>query len=197
MIQFAQEQQLKTPIKLIYANHDQNIPFKNELNAASASSPNLDVEHVVSHPDASWTGTHGRVDETYLKKNVPGFAPNSQYYIVGPPAMVTSVKGTLQELGIPENRISIEIFPGSAPKQSIAKSAENSATKAEHEAETESSCSAGENHVCVCQSVSEKVIRLAIKNGATTPEQIRTQTNAGTACGRCMPEIMGMVCEPK
>ncbi len=193
MIQFAQDQKLKTPIKLIYANHDQQIAFEKELNAASAAKSNLDVEHVVSHPNESWTGTRGRVDESYLKKNVPDFDPTAQYYIVGPPAMVTSVKDTLQKQGIPEQRISIEIFAGSGSERSVAKSAKN----AEREAETTNACSAGENHICVCQSVPENVIRLAIEKGAKTPEQIRSQTNAGTACGRCMPEIMSMVCEAK
>ena len=43
--------------------------------------------------------------------------------------------------------------------------------------------------VCICQNVTYKTILDAIKNGATTEDDIVFGTDAGIACGYCLAEI--------
>ena len=41
--------------------------------------------------------------------------------------------------------------------------------------------------VCVCNNVSDKTIRNAMANGAGSLQEIRTQLNVGSCCGKCLP----------
>lgn len=43
--------------------------------------------------------------------------------------------------------------------------------------------------ICACHGVGLNIIKEAIKNGATTVEQIGELTKAGTNCGSCIPEL--------
>ena len=47
--------------------------------------------------------------------------------------------------------------------------------------------------VCVCNFVPEKEILQAIDKGATTLEDIKEMTGAGTSCGRCHPAINSLL----
>jgi bacterioferritin-associated ferredoxin len=42
-------------------------------------------------------------------------------------------------------------------------------------------------YVCICKAVSEKRIRRAVAEGATTLRELRTATELGTNCGKCVP----------
>lgn len=39
--------------------------------------------------------------------------------------------------------------------------------------------------VCVCNNVSDRKIRQAVEDGATTLFELRAQLNVGTCCGKC------------
>lgn len=39
--------------------------------------------------------------------------------------------------------------------------------------------------VCVCNNVSDRKIRQAVENGATTLFELRAQLSVGTCCGKC------------
>ena len=43
--------------------------------------------------------------------------------------------------------------------------------------------------ICYCYGITKEEIVEAIKNGATTLEEIQDITGAGTACGRCNSAI--------
>ena len=47
--------------------------------------------------------------------------------------------------------------------------------------------------VCLCNLVEEKEIVSALKKGAVSAEDIQQHTGAGRSCGRCLPEIDGLV----
>lgn len=54
--------------------------------------------------------------------------------------------------------------------------------------------------VCVCKSISRKTIKDAIKNGASTVEEVMAITKAGTGgCkgNRCIPKIKELLEENK
>ncbi len=42
--------------------------------------------------------------------------------------------------------------------------------------------------VCVCNAVSDKDIRAAVKNGATQLRHLTRELGLGTCCGKCLPE---------
>lgn len=39
--------------------------------------------------------------------------------------------------------------------------------------------------ICVCHNVSDKAIRRAVDEGATSMRDIRAQLNVGACCGKC------------
>jgi bacterioferritin-associated ferredoxin len=43
--------------------------------------------------------------------------------------------------------------------------------------------------VCLCKAVTEKQVRLAVRNGARSLPEIALRCRAGTGCGGCAPEL--------
>ncbi|MFM8468016.1 MAG: bacterioferritin-associated ferredoxin [Oxalobacteraceae bacterium] len=41
--------------------------------------------------------------------------------------------------------------------------------------------------VCICHNVSDKAIRHAIASGAGSLQEVRSQLNLGSCCGKCLP----------
>jgi bacterioferritin-associated ferredoxin len=48
-------------------------------------------------------------------------------------------------------------------------------------------------YVCVCKGINESQIRSAISSGLCTRKDISRSLKAGTACGKCNPEIQEML----
>jgi bacterioferritin-associated ferredoxin len=42
--------------------------------------------------------------------------------------------------------------------------------------------------ICVCKAVSDRHIRSAVKNGATSLRDLTRELGVGTCCGKCVPE---------
>jgi bacterioferritin-associated ferredoxin len=42
--------------------------------------------------------------------------------------------------------------------------------------------------VCVCKAVSDRHIRTAVKDGATSLRDLTRDLGVGTCCGKCLPE---------
>jgi bacterioferritin-associated ferredoxin len=49
--------------------------------------------------------------------------------------------------------------------------------------------------VCLCQGVPDRVVRLAVINGATTIDAVSARCGAGTDCGACVPMIHDLIQE--
>jgi bacterioferritin-associated ferredoxin len=41
--------------------------------------------------------------------------------------------------------------------------------------------------ICVCKAVSERRIRAAVQNGATTLRDLTRELGVGACCGKCLP----------
>ncbi|MEO7329669.1 MAG: (2Fe-2S)-binding protein [Minicystis sp.] len=52
-------------------------------------------------------------------------------------------------------------------------------------------------YVCLCQGVTDRDIRHAIDEGASTIEEIMYCTRAGTRCGSCIPTIRAILDEDR
>jgi predicted ferric reductase len=72
----------------------------------------LTVVELLRSPPPSWTGASGAVDEDLLTALLPGAFRRNQldYYLCGPPAMVTDVLTVLDGLDVPQPRIHTEQF---------------------------------------------------------------------------------------
>jgi bacterioferritin-associated ferredoxin len=42
--------------------------------------------------------------------------------------------------------------------------------------------------ICVCKAISDRHIRTAVKNGATSLRHLTRDLGVGTCCGKCVPE---------
>ena len=42
--------------------------------------------------------------------------------------------------------------------------------------------------VCVCKAVSDRQIKVAVKNGASSVRDLARGLGVGTCCGKCLPE---------
>jgi bacterioferritin-associated ferredoxin len=47
--------------------------------------------------------------------------------------------------------------------------------------------------VCLCRGVSDRTIRAAIREGATTEDQVAEMCGAGSNCGGCQPTISELI----
>jgi len=92
----------KVAATLLYANRDQNIAYKDELEALAKNNPNLKINYVIS-PE--------RIDIEKIKEFVPDMQ-KPMFYVSGPEPMVESLGNALKEAGISADRIKQDWFPG-------------------------------------------------------------------------------------
>ena len=115
MIEYACDRGLGRPVTLLYGNRTQDeIAFRQELDALAAACPTLTVVYSVSQPEASaepWRGRTGRITEALIREVVP-HVDRARYYICGPPGMVAGLRGVLTQMAVPEANVRIENFDG-------------------------------------------------------------------------------------
>jgi len=113
IIQTVVDQNLQTPLHLIYANRNANeIAFKSEFDQLASVSKQFRVDYLVSEATPGFNGIVGQLNKETLQALIQSQSNQAIYYIVGPPMMVMGVQKTLLDLGIPIERISIERFAG-------------------------------------------------------------------------------------
>lgn len=89
-------------VNLLYANKDQNILFKEELEELTKSNPNFAIHYIVS-PE--------HIDESKIRQLVPDLqAP--LFYVSGPESMVEELGNLLKTMGIDETKLKQDWFPG-------------------------------------------------------------------------------------
>lgn len=109
MLRYIYDRELKKSITLIWGNKtEKDIIFKDELEKMSGEMPSLKVVHVLSKQE-NWTGEKGYIDAEKLKKYIGNFQ-TGQFFICGPPIMMSLVIKALRRLGVPKKRIHYERF---------------------------------------------------------------------------------------
>jgi ferredoxin-NADP reductase len=89
-------------VHLLYATRDENIFFKDELEALAQKNPNLRISYIVQ-PEL--------LDAERLKKELTAVA-DPYVYVSGPEPMVEAMDKQLEELGISKDNIKSDYFPG-------------------------------------------------------------------------------------
>lgn len=94
----------KKPINvtLLYANRDQNILFKNELEKIASNNSNFKINYIFSPQ---------HIDEAKIRECVPDLI-KPIFYVSGPEPMVDALIETLKKMGIAEDHIKGDWFPG-------------------------------------------------------------------------------------
>jgi ferredoxin-NADP reductase len=82
--------------------------FRAELEKMASEMPSLKVIHILSRQE-NWPGEKGRIHADMLRKHVGDFE-KGEFFVCGPPAMMSEVKKTLSDLGVPKKRIHMERF---------------------------------------------------------------------------------------
>lgn len=89
-------------VQLLYANRDNDFPYRKELEALRTRHPEFRIDYVVSP---------NRIDEKSISQLVPDIE-KPMLYVSGPEPMVQSMDEILKEIGVPEARIKNDFFPG-------------------------------------------------------------------------------------
>jgi ferredoxin-NADP reductase len=96
----AQGQQPKATV--LYANRSDVIPFHDELEALKASNPNLNLQYVINPR---------RIDDALLQSTLQSIE-NPLVYVSGPEPMVKAMLEQLKGLGVSEDNLKGDDFPG-------------------------------------------------------------------------------------
>lgn len=92
----------KLNVTLIYANRDENIPFKESFDNFTKNNPNL-VIHYITSPK--------RIDEGLIKELISDIS-KPLFYVSGPEPMVESMGDILKNMGVKKDHIKQDYFPG-------------------------------------------------------------------------------------
>lgn len=99
-------------IQLFYGNQIQEeAAYLQALLAIQKQNPHFTCVPALAKPGPDWEFETGFITENLIKKHVKDIH-KPIYYICGSPAMVTALQETLAEMGIDEDRIKVEDFPG-------------------------------------------------------------------------------------
>lgn len=114
MLRYIADKNLAHDAVLIYSNSSfEEIAFREELDALSATHPNIRVEHVLGGPDlpSDWKGKVGTINKDMLADLVPDYE-NWRFYVCGPPRIVQLAEDQLIALGVPGDTIKKDYFTG-------------------------------------------------------------------------------------
>jgi ferredoxin-NADP reductase len=101
MKQFNHEK-IKIKATLIYSNRDQNVVYKDDLEEVAKNNPDFKINYVFS-PE--------HIDEEKIKELVPELK-KPIFYVSGPEQMVDALAELLKKMGVSEDHIKGDWFPG-------------------------------------------------------------------------------------
>lgn len=92
----------KPKINLLYSNRNPDFVYKEELEGFKKNNPNLAIHYLISPQ---------RIDEESIKAHIPDLK-NPIFYLSGPEPMVEALGETLKKMGVWENHLKQDWFPG-------------------------------------------------------------------------------------
>ncbi|MGH3687247.1 MAG: ferredoxin reductase family protein [Pseudonocardiaceae bacterium] len=97
---------------VVIARSVDELLFRGEIRQLQQRMEGLIVVELLRQPPPGWTGPSGTVDENLLTTLLPGKCRRDQldYYLCGPPEMVSAVLIVLDGLDVPHQRIHTEQF---------------------------------------------------------------------------------------
>jgi ferredoxin-NADP reductase len=99
-------------LTLFYGNQTlDHAAFLDELMSMQKENPHFRCIPTLAYPPSSWQGETGYITSSLIKKYAPNLA-TPIFYLCGSPAMVNALQETLLEMGIEQEKIRSEDFPG-------------------------------------------------------------------------------------
>jgi ferredoxin-NADP reductase len=114
MLKYLLDNNLKLPITLFYSNKKEDeIVYKDILDE---SLRKLNIKTIYNLTDLEnipkdWKGYRGRINEEIINKEIKDIS-NTKFYLSGPHAMVVGFEDILYSMGISQNNIKKDFFPG-------------------------------------------------------------------------------------
>ena len=99
-------------VVLVFMNKGpEEVVYQDVFDEAAAKIGLKTVHTFTATMPQGWKGRTGRIDQKMIQEEVPDFAERL-FYISGPHAMVVGVEDALSALGVPQNQIKKDFFPG-------------------------------------------------------------------------------------
>lgn len=115
MITYAAEKNLAIPMTLFVSfTVQEEMVFYDEFMEIAKQHSNIKIIYTITHLEQSeqpWSGEKGRISADMIKKYVPE-PTNNTFYISGPGSMVDVTQELVKEMGVAEEQVIIEKFPG-------------------------------------------------------------------------------------
>lgn len=112
MLRYIAEEGLPHRVTLVYSNRDrESTAFLDELTQLERDNPNFRLVLTMT-ADPGWDGENRRIGVDLLRDQLGEDLNAFRYLVAGPPAMAEAVVETLQQAGIPEERIQSDRFSG-------------------------------------------------------------------------------------
>jgi NAD(P)H-flavin reductase len=115
MIKTATERKLPHQLTLIYSNRSpQGAPFLDELGIWERENPNFRLVATMTALESSsttWQGRRGYVDGRMIREVLEN-PERFLFYVAGPERMVAGVAQVLIEVGVSQDMVRTEEFPG-------------------------------------------------------------------------------------
>ncbi len=89
-------------VTLLYANRNNEIVYRDELEGLKNARPNLQIHYIIDPQ---------RIDEQLISQKVPDFK-QKVFYLSGPKPLVEAMEKTLADLGVAKEQIKTDYFPG-------------------------------------------------------------------------------------
>jgi ferredoxin-NADP reductase len=101
LVQLTKEQK-NVPVKLLYANRNDEVAFKSELDTLAAQNPNIKISYFIGE---------NHITKESITENTGGNL-DTTFFISGPLPMVKSIWAMLVKMGVPKKNIKCDNFRG-------------------------------------------------------------------------------------
>jgi ferredoxin-NADP reductase len=116
MIQDAVARSAKAELSLIHsARTPEETPFLDEFRRWTATHPHLAYLPTMTQaekPPHPWLGERRRIDAAFLAEVLDDAREAALYLVAGPPRFVDGVAAALAEVGVPGDRVRLDVFDG-------------------------------------------------------------------------------------
>jgi ferredoxin-NADP reductase/DMSO/TMAO reductase YedYZ heme-binding membrane subunit len=166
---------------------EQDIIFREELEALQKRFANLKVTVTVTRESATWGGERGRITAALLTRVVPEVA-RSRVHLCGPTKLAESVSTMLRDLGVPAQQIKVESFtaPSRSKTAEAAPAGEQRNGRVDHEVDKPvASLRFARSDKLITDVGGKTILEIAEQKGISLPYDCRSGI-----CGQCKTKLV-------
>jgi ferredoxin-NADP reductase len=112
MMRYATDKGLGCSIVLLYSCRGrEDILFGDEMENLQRENGRFRSLVTLTRPDQGWTGLSGRIDRDLIEREIPDWRERV-FFISGPGVMVDAMSALVAGMGVPQDQVRKEVFPG-------------------------------------------------------------------------------------